>query len=258
MPTALAVFAHPDDIEFVAAGTLLRLGEAGWTLHYLTTCSGNLGSSTMSAEETREVRRRESQAAAAVLGAQWHAPLVDDMEIVYGVALLRRLAALLREVRPDVLLTHAPVDYMEDHTETARLAVSAAFARGMPNFVTDPPRAHIGGDVTVYHAQPHMNREPVGGPVRPTLAVDVTPVMDRKRAALVAHASQKAWLDESQGMDSYVRTMEDLCREVGAMSGAFTFAEGWRRRMHAGFCAADADPLHAALTAHVVRLGDEA
>jgi N-acetylglucosamine malate deacetylase 1 len=257
MPTALAVFAHPDDIEFVAAGTLLLLHRAGWTTHYLNTCSGNLGSATLSPAQARETRRHESQQAAALLGAKWHPPLVDDMEIVYGVPLLRQLAAVVRDVRPDVLLTHAPQDYMEDHTETARLAVSAAFARGMPNFHTDPPRPHIECEVTVYHAQPHMNRDPLDRAVRPTLVVDVSGVMDAKRAALSAHVSQKAWLDQSQGMDSYVHTMEALNREVGAMTGvtgAFAFAEGWRRRLHAGYCAEAADPLHEALRAHVLRL----
>jgi N-acetylglucosamine malate deacetylase 1 len=247
MPTALAIFAHPDDIEFVAAGTLVLLRRAGWDIHYLNTCAGNLGSSALSTADARDTRRREAQHAASLLGATWHAPIVDDLEIVYGVALLRRLAAVVRDVQPDVLLTHSPQDYMEDHTETARLAVTAAFARGMPNFSTDPLRSAIDRDVTVYHAQPHMNRDPLGQPVRPHLVVDVSGVMDVKRAALAAHASQKAWLDESQGMDSYLRTMEALNADVGALAGDLAFAEGWRRRMHAGFCAEDADPLLDAL-----------
>jgi len=47
--SALAIFAHPDDIEFVAAGTLLQLGLRGWELHYLNLCSGNGGSVQMDA-----------------------------------------------------------------------------------------------------------------------------------------------------------------------------------------------------------------
>lgn len=255
MPTALAIFAHPDDIEFVAAGTLVLLRRAGWDIHYLNTCAGNLGSSTLSAADARDTRRREAQQAAALIGATWHAPIADDLEIVYSVPLLRRLAAVVRDVEPDVLLTHSPQDYMEDHTETARLAVTAAFARGMPNFSTDPLTAAIDRDVTVYHAQPHMNRDPLGQPVRPHVVVDVSGVMDVKRAALAAHASQKAWLDESQGMDSYLRTMEALNADVGAMAGGPAFAEGWRRRMHAGFCTEGADPLLDALGPHARAVG---
>lgn len=247
MPTALAVFCHPDDIEFVAAGTLLQLRAAGWDIHYMNVASGNLGTSTLSAVEARVVRLDESKRAAAALGAHWHAGLCDDLEVVYSVPLVRRLTAVVREVAPDILLTHAPVDYMEDHVNTARLAVTAAFARGMPNFGSDPERAAIARDVTVYHAQPHLNREPVGPVIVPTHFVDVTGVMDGKRVALGAHASQQQWLDTSQAMSSYVQTMEDLGGEVGRMSGRFAFAEGWRRRMHAGYCEPDADPLRAAL-----------
>jgi hypothetical protein len=70
MPTALAIFAHPDDIEFVAAGTLLLLKQAGWEIHYLNLSSGNLGSAKMAravgmgsveAQKTKEHGQRESQ-----------------------------------------------------------------------------------------------------------------------------------------------------------------------------------------------------
>ena len=48
MPSALAIAAHPDDIEFVMAGTLLQLREAGWEIHYFNLSSGNMGSTVMS------------------------------------------------------------------------------------------------------------------------------------------------------------------------------------------------------------------
>jgi hypothetical protein len=67
--------------------------------------------------------------------------------------------------------------------------------------------------------------------------------MAKKRDALAAHESQKAWLDASQGMDSYLVAMDDLSLEVGRMSGEFEHAEGWRRHLHVGFSAADTDPL---------------
>ncbi|HAV62508.1 MAG TPA: LmbE family protein [Verrucomicrobiales bacterium] len=250
MPNALAIFAHPDDIEFSAAGTLLLLRQAGWKIHYLNVSSGNLGSMTLPPNEVREVRREEAQRAAEILGATWHPPLAEDLEIVYQVELLRQLAAIVRRVNPGIILTHSPVDYMEDHIATARLAVTAAFARGMPNFVTDPHVKHVEGEATLYHAQPHMNRDPLGAVITPGIYVDVSSVMDTKRDALAAHESQKTWLDRTQGMNSYLKTMEDLTREVGSMSGRFQFAEGWRKHLHAGFCRADADPLSEALVNH--------
>jgi len=244
---AIAVAAHPDDIEFYMAGTLLLLRDAGYEIHYMTLASGSCGSLQHSAAKMRTIRRAESKRAAAILGATFHPSLVDDLEVLYEMSSLRRLAAIIRQVNPSIVLTHSPQDYMEDHTNTSRLAVTAAFARGMPNFRTIPPVKAVAGDVTVYHAMPHGLRNQLGRRIVPGLFVDTTKVHATKREALAAHESQKSWLDASQGMDSYLRMMDELSQEVGLMSQRFPHAEGWRRHLHFGFCAADADPLRAVL-----------
>jgi LmbE family N-acetylglucosaminyl deacetylase len=251
MPSAFAIAAHPDDIEFVMAGTLMLLGEAGYELHYLNIANGCCGSMVTDRETTARIRAEEARRAAESIGATFHGSLTNDLEIFYDQRTLARLTAIVREVAPTILLTHAPVDYMEDHTNACRLAVSAAFCRGMPNFPTDPPMAPVANDVTVYHAQPHGNCDPLGQPVRPGAFVDITSVIDRKAAMLACHASQKDWLDTTQGLDSYLQTMKDLSAEVGAMSGRYQYAEGWRRHLHLGLCAADADPLRAALGPYI-------
>jgi LmbE family N-acetylglucosaminyl deacetylase len=246
-PVALAVAAHPDDIEFLMAGTLLLLCRAGWEIHYLNLASGNCGSALTGPAETRRIRRREAQDAARLLGARWHPSLVDDAEIFYEDRLLRRVAAVVREIRPRVLLTHSPQDYMEDHMNASRVAVTAAFVRAMPNYHTRPARRPYGGDCTIYHAMPHGLRDGLRRRMVPGAFVNVASVREAKRAALAAHRSQKAWLDATQGMDSYLDAMEDMARAVGRMSRRFTHAEGWRRHSHLGFCAETADPLRDAL-----------
>lgn len=251
-PAVLAVFAHPDDIEFVAAGTLLRLRAAGWQIHYLNLSGGDCGSMTTSADEMRAIRAQEGRAAAAMLGAEFHESLASDLCIFYEERLLRRLAAIVRQVQPRIVLTHSPEDYMEDHMNTARLAVTAAFARGMPNFTTDPPVAPIAGDVAVYHAMPHGLCDGLRRPVVPDLFVDTTAMQAVKRQALAAHASQKEWLDATQGMDSYLDAGDAAARAVGRMSGRFHYAEGWRRHLHLGLSATDDDPLAATLPSQVV------
>jgi LmbE family N-acetylglucosaminyl deacetylase len=247
MPSVIAIAAHPDDIEFVMAGTLLLLGEAGWDLHYLNLSSGNLGSTTMTPARTARVRRAEARAAAKVLGATWHAPFCNDLEIFYDARALRRLGAVIREVAPDVILTHAPHDYMEDHMNTSRLAVSAAFVRAMPGYRTQPPRSATEKAVTIYHASPHGLRDGLRRRVQAGAFVNTTRVQARKTAALECHASQGGFLDTTQGMSSYLKTMDDLSREVGRQSGRFRRAEGWRRHLHWGFAPGDRDPLGEAL-----------
>jgi len=244
---AIAIAAHPDDIEFYMAGTLLLLKETGWEIHYLNLSTGNCGSLTMSARQTRTTRRAEARRAARMLGAHWHAPLCDDLEIFYDLRTLRRLAAIIREVKPAVVLTHSPEDYMEDHTNTCRLAVTAAFSRGMPNFKTSPGRTAIEGDVTVYHAMPHGLRDGLRRRVAPGAFVNTTDVHPAKREALAAHRSQKDWLDASQGMDSYLKAMDAMSLAVGKLSRRFKHAEGWRRHSHLGFAATEIDPLRSAI-----------
>jgi LmbE family N-acetylglucosaminyl deacetylase len=189
------------------------------------------------------MRAREARAGARVLGARFHPALVSDATIVYAVPLLRRVTAVIRSVRPRVLLLPSPQDYMEDHTETSRLAVTAAFVRGMPNFRTTPPRRAIDGPVTIYHAMPHGLRDQLGARIAPGAFVDTTSVQDIKRTALATHRSQGGFLADTQHMSSYLQVMEDMSREVGHMSGSFEHAEGWRRHLHLGLCAPDDDPL---------------
>ena len=246
--SAIAIVAHPDDIEFYCAGTMLLLSEAGWEIHYMTVSSGNCGSQQLDSDSTRQIRREESQQAAQILGAFWHPSIADDLEILYSVDLLRKLAAVVREVSPRIVLTHSPQDYMVDHENTARLAATAAFARGMANFSTSPAASPIDSDVTVYHAMPHGLCDPLRQPIRPDGYVNTTSVHETKRQALAAHESQKSWLDVSQGMDSYLRTMDEMSLELGRQSGTFKHAEGWRRRLHLGFSATDSDPLADALS----------
>jgi len=247
MSRFLAIAAHPDDIEFMMAGTLLLLKDAGWEAHYLNLSSGNLGSLTMRPAETARVRAREARAAAQMLGAIWHPPMCRDLEIFYDDRTLRRVAAIIRAAAPAVILTHSPQDYMEDHMNTSRLAVTAAFARGVPGYRSVPQRRAIDSPVTIYHASPHGLRDQLRRVIVPDAFVDTTAVHDRKRAALACHRSQRDFLASTQGMDNYLETMDGFSREMGRWSRGFRHAEGWRRHAHYGFCDDDADPLREAL-----------
>jgi len=240
---ALAIAAHPDDIEFMMAGTLLLLKKAGYEIHYLNLANGNCGTTEHDARTIKRIRLREAKDGAGILGARFHPPLVDDMEILYELPLLRRVAAIVREVCPTILLTHSPSDYMEDHTNACRLAVSAAFIRGAPNFKCVPARPAVGGEVTVYHAMPHTLRDALRRRIPSGAFVNITAVLPVKLTALEAHQSQRHWLASTQKFDSFEQTMAGAAREVGRMSGRFKYAEGWRRHLHHGFCDPQADPL---------------
>ncbi|MEM9826872.1 MAG: PIG-L family deacetylase [Planctomycetota bacterium] len=253
MPAVLAIAAHPDDIEFVFAGTMLRLADLGWDLHYVNLCDGSKGSTQLSNDRCAQVRREEALRSCEKMGATFYESIFPDMEAQYTPANLRKVAAIVRAARPSIVLTHSPVDYMEDHEVACRLAVSAAFCHAMPNFHSDPPTPIYDHPVTVYHAQPYGNCTPLCEPVRPSHFVDTEAVIERQLELLACHASQKEWLDRSQGLDSYLVQMKQLAADVGAMSGQYKYAEGWRRHHHAGFCGPDDDPLRATKVAQPLR-----
>ena len=72
MPSALAIAAHPDDIEFLYAGTMLQLGERGWDLHYINLCDGSRGSTTMNQQECAATRLRKQNVPAKHWGRFIH------------------------------------------------------------------------------------------------------------------------------------------------------------------------------------------
>lgn len=234
--------AHPDDIELMMGGTLILLKHEGYEIHYMTLSTGDCGSLEHDSAATVDIRTKEAKNAADILGAKYHPPICNDFEILYNRQLLKKLASIIRKVQPNVLLTHSPSDYMEDHMNTSRLAVTAAFVRGIPNFETEA-EAVSNYDCTVYHALPHGLSDPLGQKVIPEIFIDNASVQSKKMEALKAHESQQSWLENSQKMNSYLQTMEDFSLEVGRMSGKFKYAEGWRRRVHYGLCSPNSDPL---------------
>lgn len=245
--TAMAIGAHPDDIEFMMAGTLLLLKQAGADIHMWNLANGHCGTSVHSYEEITRLRWEEAQASAQIAGATIYPPITDDISIFYEPSLLEQVTAVIRTVKPDILLAPSQQDYMEDHANTCRLAVSAAFNRGMINYHTKPPTEVWTGETVIYHALPYGLHDGLRKRIHPGQFADIGSVMPTKRAMLEQHRTQKDWLDASQGVGSYVQEMEQMAAEVGGMCGRYAFAEGWRRHSHLGFCASGADPLTALL-----------
>jgi N-acetylglucosamine malate deacetylase 1 len=249
----LAVGAHPDDIEFNMAGTLVHLARAGFEPHMMNVSRSNLDSNELTEAEIIAMRRREAERSVRVLGAVYHPPIANDLMIFYQDDLLRKMAAVVREVRPTIVLLPSLTDYMEDHTNTARLVITACFCRAMRRYQSDPPREETDQDVYLYHAQPHLNRDGMRALVVPDLFVNITDVMATKLQMLACHESQRQWLDDTQGLDDYLESMRQSSREVAGLSPCreWEYAEGFRQHSHVGFSTRDGDPLAEALGGHV-------
>jgi N-acetylglucosamine malate deacetylase 1 len=245
--TALAVGCHPDDIEFMMAGTLIMLKEAGYEIHYMNMANGSCGTNQYDHNTIIRMRRLEAINAAEIIGAVFHESLVDDLQVFHVPEQIRRMTAIMREVTPEIILTHGPYDYMEDHINTGRVTVSSAFFRGMINAECEPHVPVTSQNVTVYHSMPHCITDQLRVPVIPDMYVDITSTIATKREMLAQHKTQKDWLDASQGADAYLDDLVERGRIIGKQSGNFDFAEGWIRHNTVGFCGPDDNPLVDAL-----------
>jgi LmbE family N-acetylglucosaminyl deacetylase len=226
----LSVLAHPDDAEFLCAGTLIRLArEHGWRVHIASMTPGDCGSAELPAETIARIRRDEGARAAGLIGADYHCLEERDLLIFYGDRPLERITRLLRTVRPRLVLTHSPADYMLDHEVTSTLVRAATFAAPIPNFLAErnlpPPLEHI---PHLYYCDPIEGKDALGRAVEPHFCVDVSAVIEDKSAMLAAHASQRDWLLKHHGMDQYVQSMRDWGARRGRQAGV-ACAEGFRQ-----------------------------
>src|SRR5713226_5712526 len=188
----LTILAHPDDAEFLCGGTLIRLArEKSWQVHIASMTAGDCGSAQFGPEEISRIRRKEGADAAALIGATYHCLEERDLLVFYNERALERVTRLLREVRPRIVLTHSPADYMLDHEVTSTLARAAAFGAPVPNFFRD--RGHgpaLERIPHLYYCDALEGKDLLGRPVAPGFAIDISGVIDTKAAMLAAHASQ--------------------------------------------------------------------
>ncbi len=185
--------AHPDDIEFQCAGTLILLREAGCEVTIATMTPGDCGSAEHDAEAISAIRREEARASASLIGAQYVCLEFRDLAIFNDDESRRRVTEALRRVAPAIILTAPPSDYIADHEMTSLLVRDACFAASCPNYATRQwePAAPLAKIPHLYFVHPVEGRDRDGRSVPVDFCVDVTRVFDTKREMLACHASQR-------------------------------------------------------------------
>ncbi len=186
---ALAVGAHPDDIEFGAGATLARWAEAGCEVSLLVGTDGSKGTWDPDADTAALVatRQEEQRAAAAALGATGQVVFLGrtDGDLVADRAAVSEVARWVRELRPDVLLGHDPWRRHRlhpDHWAAGRIVVEALVAARDPHFFPEHGVApHRPGDLLLFEADVAIHAE-----------VTTSEAVAAKLAALESHRSQFA------------------------------------------------------------------
>ncbi len=219
---AMVVTPHPDDAEFGAAGTVASWVKRGREVVYVVCSNGDKGSSDpdMTSERLAEIRQREQQEAARVLGVREVVFLgypdggLEDTPDFRGA-----LVRLIREYRPEVVITADPYRkylWHRDHRITGRVTLDAVFPYARDHLSYPEHKAE--------GLEPHLVKEVLlWGSEEPDTFIDVSDTFDVKMAALGCHASQVG-----QYWDIIEERMKDRAGKMGEDQG-LPLAEAFRR-----------------------------
>ncbi len=226
---ALAIGAHPDDIEFGAGATLAKWASGGCVVSLLVCTDGSKGTWDADADTDRLVvtRQEEQRAAAAALGATGEVGFLGwtDGELDSGLRQRAQVAAWIRRLRPEVVLGHDPWKRYRihpDHHHAGLLAIEGVVAARDPHFFPELELAHHRPDVLLlFEAEVVDHVEAVEG------------FEDHKLAALEAHKSQfestMAVIDDDPGQLEAFRAAELARMQAdGALAGVH-LGEGFKR-----------------------------
>ncbi len=220
----LAIGAHPDDIEIGCGGTLAKYAKQGHKVFTATATNGNIGSATLPMEEIAKIRKEEARRAAAHIGAEYICLDYDDEMFFEDKQARINFINLVRYCKADVILTHSPHDYNPDHELTSKIINDIAVMI---------PIAKIQTKAKPYDKIPIIAYfEPANGlGFIPTEYVDITDVIDIKKAMYGEHKSQVQWMSDNYkdavGKDDFFETTLVQARYRGMQCGV-KYAEGFR------------------------------
>ncbi len=206
----LAIAAHSDDIELTCAGTLVCLAARGRRFGIVDLTRGEMGTRGDAA-----TRRREAERAAEILGAEFREVLdFGDGGLEKTRARELELIDLIRREKPRLILTSYPDDRHPDHRRAGELVTDAAFYAGLRRLET----AHAAHrpQQTIYFSTAYVHP--------PTFVVDVTPAMEKRRAAILSFSSQ--FYDPSSGEPETILSQETFLEMVEARARHFGFLIG--------------------------------
>ena len=213
----LAIAPHADDIELGCSGTLVQFAARGRRFGIVDLTRGEMGTRGDADRRASEARR-----SAEILGAAFRETLdFGDGGLATGRAQELVLIDVIRREKPRLILTMYPEDRHPDHARAGRLVTDAAFYAGLRKIETALP-AHRPQQVVYF---PGAWIQP------PDFVVDVTPAMEKRRAAILSYASQ--YHDPASkepetvlSKESFLKVVEARARHFGFLIGV-EFGEGF-------------------------------
>ena len=240
----VAVGVHPDDIEFLFAGTLARVRELNGDaveIYMYTVCDGCMGSEERDYFDSRATRWKENLEAAELIGAHYDTCDIWDLEAdIDRHRAVDMMVGQFRLIKPDIVMTHSPKDmYMPDHRVMGFIVSDALFCAMLPNYNPGRRTEEIRtrkekeGDgpgyrysrgkslplPALYYGDVFPGYDIYGEEQKPTFLVDISDTMEMKRQMLLKHVSQGAWLKAGHGDSDYIRTAVEWNKKKGTSIG---------------------------------------
>jgi N-acetylglucosamine malate deacetylase 1 len=192
----MAIGAHPDDCDLRAGGLAILYARAGHQVDFVSMTNGDAGHHEEGGAPLARRRLAEAHAAARVAGIRYTVLDIHDGELEPTLANRKLIVRLIREMRPDLILTHRTNDYHPDHRYTAQLVQDAAYTVTVPGSVALTP--HLAVNPPILFLSDHFQRP---YPFTPDLAIAIDEVIDTKMAMVFEHTSQVfEWLPYNQGI----------------------------------------------------------
>ena len=221
----LAIAAHRDDVEQTCGGTLLRMRSLGMTTAILDLTRGESGT-----RGTAEERAAEAKEAAGILGVTWRDALdIPDGRVENTYENRLKIAAVLRRLRPRVVILPYGQGRHPDHYNTATLGYEACFLSGLAKLDLSEgapfkPGVGLSGiQASEQHRPFKIVYASLYAAVRPSFVVDITPFIEDRHRALMAYRSQYA--NQQQGSGLFVPEEEirertfSVARHYGLLAG---------------------------------------
>lgn len=230
--TVLGLFSHPDDAEFLCAGTLSLLQNVGCSIHIATMAPGDKGTAVYSREEVSEIRRAEAAKAVQIINGEYHCLEFEDVYILYDRQTINKTVDLIRKIKPDIVFTGSPNDYMVDHEVTSKIVQTACFSLGVKNMeVESDPFEPV---PYLYYCDPMEAKDIFGNRIVPGIFIDISSEIEIKAQMLVCHESQRNWLKEHHKVDEYIHSMKRMAEARGQEVNV-KYAEGFRQHLGHSF-----------------------
>jgi LmbE family N-acetylglucosaminyl deacetylase len=190
----LAIGAHPDDLEFLCAGTLAKYAQKKNKVFMAYLCQGNMGGEGIEPKKLAEIRAKEAREAAKLIGAEVLGGIAGDLDLYPDRETRVKVVDIIRQARPDIIFTHSPQDYMPDHVTTSQLVFEASFTATLPNFKTRYKAHKLITPIFYLDTMAGIN-------FLPTDYVDITETIEMKKKMLLCHQSQQKWVKGHHGTD---------------------------------------------------------